>query len=364
MTRDLLETAESCGRPANKPLTVSAVLLCYNAERYVREALRSVLEQDFQGSMEVIVSDDASTDGTVDVIRRELAANRGPHSARLLVRPANSGGKTAHLNQVFPNVRGDVLVSFDADDIAEPHRIATIARQFGADRSVHAVFSGCSLIDAIGRPKGLGGVPHPSSNTDTRSWFAQVDAYAAGATLAIRREVMELFGTLPHDISEDITLPFRASLIGEVSYVPEPLVRYRRHAASMTADSERYESLDAYRDRARIGIARARRHLEGRLEDLEKAAALGLFRGRTSEPSRLESIARDSLAQAEMTGLLSSAKPTERLSALLRVLRAGAYPEERTQQFGLTFVPSLYLWYKRRRWQRLAGEDEDWQEET
>ena len=325
---------------------VSAILLCYNCADLVAAAVRSLLAQDYAGPVEVIVSDDASSDDTFDLACRELADCRTDWTVKTFRRAANSGSKSAHLNDLLLRATGDILISFDADDVAEPSRIRKTVAAFATDPAVHAVYSEFSLIDKDGRPLGTGRVPHPPSNVDTRRWFAQVDAYAAGATLAIRRPVAEVFGPLEPDIHEDIVLPFRASLLGEAVYLDEPLVRYRRHASSMTADLDRFASLEAYRTRMLLGIARARRHLESRHADLLTAARL--MPQRAEEFASLRSIADQSLASAESTAQLVSDRLADRVAALVRLTRSGAYRDEWAQHAALALAPGAYLRYKRK----------------
>jgi hypothetical protein len=76
-------------------------------------------------------------------------------------------------------------------------------------------------------------------------------------TLAIRRGVVEKFGGLAPDINEDIVLPFRASLLGDVVYLDENLVRARRHGASLTQSHDNFASLERYRQRVKLGVERA-----------------------------------------------------------------------------------------------------------
>jgi hypothetical protein len=325
---------------------VSAILLCYNCADLVAAAVRSLLAQDYAGPVEVIVSDDASSDDTFDLACRELADCRTDWTVKTFQRAANSGSKSAHLNDVLPRATGDILVSFDADDVSESSRIRRTVAAFEADPIVQAVYSSFSLIDKDGLPLGTGRVPHPPSNVNTRRWFAQVDAYAAGATLAIRRPVAEVFGPLEPDIHEDIVLPFRASLLGEAVYLDEPLVRFRRHAASMTADLDRFASLEAYRARMLLGIARARRHLESRHADLQTAA--NLMPQRAADFAGLRSIADRSLANAESTAQLVAEDFADRVAALLRLTRSGAYRDEWAQHAALALAPGAYLRYKRK----------------
>jgi hypothetical protein len=257
---------------ATSPL-VTAILLTYNCEDFVAEALRSVLAQDC-GPMEILISDDASEDDTFEVLNHELATYAGPHRVRLQRRPVNSGTKSAHLNDVFPSCAGEILVSFDGDDVSVRHRVRRIVDAFHTNPEARAIYSRYSLMDAAGRPLGPPTVPHPASGQEASTWFARVDANASGATLAVRREVVEKFPPLAPEIAEDIVLPFRASLLGDVVFLDESLVKARRHAGSLTTDLERFESIERYRERHEAGIERAAGNLESRRADLRVAETL------------------------------------------------------------------------------------------
>lgn len=325
---------------------VSAVLLSYNCESLVADAIRGILRQDYAGPMEIVASDDASTDGTFAVLEAELTNAGANHKVHLLRRVSNSGSKSAHLNDVFPRTAGDILISFDADDVAEPSRVSRIVDAFATSPSVQAVYSNFSQMDPAGRPLGRGFVPHPAGNSADSRWFARVDAYAAGATLAVRWAVIKQFGPLAPDINEDIVLPFRASLLGQCVYLDEPLVRVRRHAASLTADHDRFASIAAYRSRMLLGIDRARRNLQSRLADLQRAEAL--MPERFEDFAELRRIAEESVSHAEMTAGLLAPALTARVSALWRLVRSGAYPDETLQHAALALAPQAYLAYKRR----------------
>jgi glycosyltransferase involved in cell wall biosynthesis len=324
---------------------VTAILLTYDSEPYVAAALASVLAQDYR-PMEVLISDDASTDGTYDVLQRELAGYAGPHRVRLRRREANSGSKSAHLNDVFPLCSGEVLVSFDADDVSGGHRVSRIVAAFRSDPRIQAVFSRYSLMDASGRPLGDATVPHPPSAEGTSAWFARVDANASGTTLAVRRDVVERFPPLIPEIAEDLVLPFRASLLGEVAFLDESLVTARRHPDSLTTDLERYDSIDRYRSRQELGIERAARNLESRLADLRVAESRSPERAH--EWRRLEAVAVESLARARATADIVHPALGVRLLTLLRLIRSRWYLEHLPRHALLAIAPRWYLRYKRR----------------
>jgi glycosyltransferase involved in cell wall biosynthesis len=341
--------------PHDAPL-VTAILLCFDCEAFVGDAVNGAFAQDYAGPLEILISDDASTDGTFEVVQEALARNSGRHRVRALRRDRNAGSKSAHLNQVFHEATGEIFISFDDDDVSRPDRVRRIVEAF-ADPDVQAVYSSFSLIDAAGAARGPGNVPHPAIGEDTSTWFARVDAYAAGTTLAVRRKVVESFGPLDPGVHEDIALPFRASLLGKVAFIAEPLVAVRRRATSLTADLARFRSLASYRDRMQRGIEQARRNLECRLSDLDMA--LAARPERASELARLRAVAEESYRVAESTLQLSSASCYERASALLRLIRIGAYREELAQHAFLALLPQTYLRYKRRSLGVPAGSSQD-----
>jgi len=325
--------------------SVSAILLCCNSEQYVCAGLRSALEQDCE-PLQLIISDDASRDGTAGVVRDLLAGYRGPHRVEFQQRSSNSGSKSAHLNSVYPLARGEIIVSFDDDDISEPNRVQKIVAAFAGNPSAYAVCSSFAVIDENGQPRGSGNTPHPPAGMRACEWFARIDAYAAGTTLAVRREVVEQFGPLDPSINEDIMLPFRASLLGEVVFIDEDLVRARRRGDSLTRSFDDFDSLERYRRRFTQGIERAKRHSTVRFADIRTAT--GLMPARAAELQVLEDIVRESIATAESTaGLVSTSLPV-RIAALLQLWRTGGYPEERIRQALLALAPRLYLHYKRR----------------
>jgi glycosyltransferase involved in cell wall biosynthesis len=334
-------------RPVNDPPAVSAVLLSYDCEAHIGAALDSVMAQDYDGPLEIVVSDDHSRDRSYEVVRAQLEGYRGPRRIVLKRRAANSGSKSAHLNDVLPGCTGELLISFDGDDVSEPTRVSHIAARFLANPEAQAVYSSFTLTDGAMRKSRLARVPRPPPAMEAAAWFARVDAYAAGATLAVRRDVIDAFGPLDPSLNEDVQLPFRASLLGDVEFIDEPLVRVLRHVASFTADWGRYDSLEKYRERMFTGLDMAARARRSRLADIDAMAA--------RQPDRherwvqLRGLVDRSMQDAELTRALVSDHFPERLRGLIALLRAGAYGNEFPQHACLALAPWLYLWYRRRR---------------
>ena len=123
---------------------VSIIVNNYNLARYVGVAIESALAQDHP-MCEVIVVDDASTDGSQDVIKRY--ADR----VKLVLREQN-GHQLAALNSAWPLASHPILIFLDADDLLEAEAASTVARAWTPETA--KVQFCLESIDAEGRPFG------------------------------------------------------------------------------------------------------------------------------------------------------------------------------------------------------------------
>ena len=139
---------------------VSVVMPTRNRERFVREAVASVLAQTL-GDFEVIVVDDASTDGTPSALV-ELA--RQDERVRVLALPVQ-GGCNAARNHALDHARGRYVAMLDDDDLALPERLAKSVARLQTAPVADVVFSSCRFIDAAGAPLDWGEAPFPVADT-------------------------------------------------------------------------------------------------------------------------------------------------------------------------------------------------------
>ena len=101
----------------NAPL-VSVVCVCYNHERFVREAIESVRIQNYS-NIQLIVVDDHSTDNSVDIIQKALLDFP---SAQFIAQESNQGNCRA-FNRGFEKALGEFIIDLSADDVLYPERI-------------------------------------------------------------------------------------------------------------------------------------------------------------------------------------------------------------------------------------------------
>ncbi len=205
---------------------VSVCLRVYNGERYVAEAIRSVLAQTMR-DFELVIVDDGSTDGTA----RILASF---DDDRLRVLRVEHGGLSVATARSIAAARGRYLAIMDADDICERDRLARQLEIFEANEDVVVVGSDMTVVDADGATVGVRRYPR----TDARIRSAMVVYNPFGhPTVMYRTSALRACGSYTTRFStvEDYDLYFRVLRLGTGRNVAAPLVRYRIHPGSVKA---------------------------------------------------------------------------------------------------------------------------------
>lgn len=245
---------------------VTFILLSYNQVDVVQNAVRAALAQE-TAPLEILISDDASTDGTFDRIQAETSAYSGPHKVRLNRNPVNLG-ICCHINRAMGLSSGGIVVIAAADDISVPDRVETILQTFSATGAllVHSdVTPRGSAADVAAFERTIPGILF-LTDWNLERCAASMSLYI-GATGAWRRELFDQFGPLPQkDCYEDLILGFRAALSGRVAHVARALVDYRV-GQGVSASDTALSDLNAYRTARVQGLAREMTVLEQRLQD-------------------------------------------------------------------------------------------------
>ncbi len=211
--------------------SVSVLLLCYRDVRFIEAALASALAQTVP--CEIIVSNDASDDGTFERASALVQDYRGPHVVRIRRNPRNLG-VAAHLNAVMPLARGDVIVMMAGDDVAYPHRVAATLEAFRRSPRAMVLGSDFDPIDEDGHACTVSFRQRPE--VFGLDYYVKVGRLIGllGATLAFRREVFDRFGPILGPI-EDNALSLRGALLGDCLNLRQRLIQYRQHAGSVSA---------------------------------------------------------------------------------------------------------------------------------
>lgn len=210
---------------------VSLGVPVYNAERYLGTCLEALLAQDYQ-DFEIIISDNASTDGTWHICRSYAA--RDPR-IRLHRNPRNLGG---HVNyaRVVELARGELFKWVAYDDICLPGHVSTCVAALDAagPRAVLA-YPRTVLIDERGEV--IGPYDDRLDLRDPHAW-RRVATVARNINLChahfgvFRIDALRRTGMIRPFLSSDYTLIAEVARLGEIHEVPHPLFLRRMHTAS------------------------------------------------------------------------------------------------------------------------------------
>lgn len=221
---------------------VSVIIPVYNAGKFLRPAIQSVLAQTWK-SLEVIVIDDGSSDGCMESVR-DLK------DSRIIWMSQANRGKPAALNAALAIARGEFFAVNDADDLSHPARVERLVRGLMDNPDVGGIFSGYSLIieDQVMAPLAVA--------KDRQACADQIAAFRMPShdpTAMFRMSMVS-------DIRFDETLPVAEGLdfilrVGEIFpmlVLGEALYNYRIHSNSIThTNAERRDRL------ARTALAKA-----------------------------------------------------------------------------------------------------------
>lgn len=223
-------------------IKVTIIFLAYNQQDFVADAARSCLEQ--QGdNIEIILSDDCSTDNTYSILQKIAIEYTGPHLIHLRKNPKNLGIAN-HFNTLVKLAQGQLLVTAAGDDISLPNRILKITNAWNLSNqrldliASHALSMSHSGLDTNKIIK----VDQLSKWKNARSWCKK-RPYVIGATHAFTKRMWENFGDLASNISyEDQVLSFRAICKGGGLTIEEPLIKYREGGLSASSPQISFKS--------------------------------------------------------------------------------------------------------------------------
>ncbi len=211
---------------------VSVLLPVYNAQRYLPAAVESVLGQTFR-DFELIAVDDGSTDRSLEILRKYEAADP---RVRIISRP--NAGLVASLNEALTIARGAFIARMDADDICLPHRFQRQMDYLAAHPDCVLLGSHVVIMDQDGALIGqMPDIAFGHDNIDDallRRGWPMVHPTVMMRADALRKAGAYRAETWPY---EDHDLFLRMAEVGRVENLPEVLLNYRKHSASISAQS-------------------------------------------------------------------------------------------------------------------------------
>lgn len=211
-------------------MKISVCIATYNGGRFIHEQLASILPQLSEGD-EVIVSDDGSTDNTLDVVRgfddsRIKIILHQKRKAKFTIDYA-----TANFENALKHSSGDVIFLSDQDDVWMPTKVSTmLAALEGND----IVMSDCTVVDSKLN------VIHPSYYSTQRPFKTSlvhniIKPSFLGSCMAFRREILNRALPFPqYGVGHDLWLGLIGLRFYKFQFIQQPLICYRRHEQTVT----------------------------------------------------------------------------------------------------------------------------------
>lgn len=250
---------------------ISVLMSVYNAERYVAEAVQSILGQT-EGRFEFLIVNDGSVDASASILDRYAAQDN-----RIRVIHQENRGLIASLNLLLEEARAPLVARMDSDDVSRPERFAVQLAHMTAHPEIAVLGSNTDELDADGAYFPCSDF-HPEHPADIRERLMVASAMCHPSVM-MRRDVIRALGGYRAAFRhcEDYDLWLRVSERHDMQNLPNRLFLYRRSPDQV---SEKHILVQA------IGAACARFAAQER-----RAGRSDPFEGATELPS-LEAIDR------------------------------------------------------------------------
>lgn len=229
--------------PAPRLSLISVALCTHNGARYLGEQLRSICAQSLLPG-EIVLSDDASTDGTVslarDIVRECLAGRPGSHIDLVVLQNQPALRVTKNFEQAVRACSGELIALCDQDDIWQPERLRIMQAQFAQRPELTLLHTDARLVDGQAQPLGQSLFEALEVQPVELEWIHGGLALQAllrrnlvtGATTIFRRSLLDAALPFPTEWLHDEWLGAIASVTGRVDVLEQPLIDYRQHGAN------------------------------------------------------------------------------------------------------------------------------------
>jgi glycosyltransferase involved in cell wall biosynthesis len=210
---------------------VSVLIDTYNHERFIAQAIASVLDQDMpMEHVEIVVVDDGSTDGTPDIVRRFEPRVR-------LIRKVN-GGQASAFNAGIPECHGEILAFLDGDDWWALGKLRRVVEEMEHEPEVGIVGNGIIQVFENGEEHSefLHTTPRFRINSvEGARIFRARKSQLGTSRMTVRAEVLRRILPIPEPIliQADEYIFTMAAALSDASVIGEPLTFYRIHAGNL-----------------------------------------------------------------------------------------------------------------------------------
>lgn len=227
-------------------MKISVGICTYNGEKYIREQLESIINQSIKPD-EIIISDDASEDNTIQIIESILSES---DISYIINKNDVRQGLHSNFTKCFELCTGDVIFSCDQDDVWYEKKIETFLPYFYEENIF--VYSNAIIVDHERKciNNNFWGVYNISFDSLEVNEFSKIllnNMCIAGCNMAFRRELFEKIVPIPFHFIHDSWIAICAPLFGQVAFINKPTMEYRQHGNNTSSfkSDEHKESISS-----------------------------------------------------------------------------------------------------------------------
>ncbi|MDF1637584.1 glycosyltransferase [Alcanivorax jadensis] len=223
------------GQENDRPL-VTLALFSYNQQRYVKEAVEAALNQDYE-PLEIILSDDCSTDKTFELIKECASNYSGPHEVVVRKNKENMG-VALHFDFLMREAKGGLVVIAAGDDVSLPYRVSALVGVYLSDQNVGVIESSCQNFKAGDEFDDVGLKPRELSKIKLEDVLTRRSMPLIGAGRCYVKRRFNRFPPLNKNCpEEDTPALFRCLHDCDGIYTSQTLVRRRIHESNLSSAS-------------------------------------------------------------------------------------------------------------------------------
>jgi len=225
---------------------VSVVMPVYNGEKYLAEAIESILAQTFT-DFEFVIVDDCSQDRSSDIIR---AYQAGDERIRFIALERNMGAADAR-NQALAVASGEFIAAMDCDDVCLPERLEKQVDHLRRNPAIGVLGAGAQAVDEDLNSFYAFNLPERHALIVYNIFVA---SFLIHPTVMMRRELLECIGGYERGrrTAYDTELWSRLMWRTRFANLPETLLLYRRHEAQTHTTRDAALKEQAWEARARL----------------------------------------------------------------------------------------------------------------
>lgn len=207
-------------------MKVSVAMATFNGKEYVAEQLQSILKQ-LNTDDEVIISDDNSCDGTIELLRKYQQKDD-----RIFIYTNKRKGIISNFENAISKCKNDIIFLSDQDDVWLDNKVEEVKKCFN-NNEVKLVLSDCYIVD-----NNLNVISDSFSSIKSakKGIFRNImkNSYL-GCGMAFKQELKSVIIPIPNEVPmHDVWIGVLAEMFGEVKIIPDKLFYYRRHDSNAT----------------------------------------------------------------------------------------------------------------------------------